>query len=105
MADRFLAGDRFNALFEALHAAGYRCMGPRVREGAIVMEEVAEAADLCFGLRDRQAPGSYGLEEGTGRYFAWANGPTALKPLTFAPRETLWRSRQEEDGLRFEAAG
>ncbi|KPV39785.1 cytochrome C [Thiohalorhabdus denitrificans] len=103
MADRFLPRDRFPALVEALRDAGYRCLGPRVREGAIVMEEVERAADLCFGLRDRQAPGSYRLEEGTGRHFAWANGPTALKPLTFVPRETLWRARREGGGLRFEA--
>ncbi|MFA9460217.1 4Fe-4S dicluster domain-containing protein [Thiohalorhabdus sp. Cl-TMA] len=103
MADRFLPRERFSALLGVLQDGGYRCLGPRVREGAIVMEEVVGVDDLCFGLRDRQAPGSYRLEEGTGRYFAWANGPTALKPLTFAPRETLWRARREEDGLHFEA--
>jgi ferredoxin len=98
VADDFLSRDRFHALFEALQARGYRCRGPRVRDGAIVMDEVAGPDDLCFGLRDRQAPGSYGLEAGTGRYFAWANGPTALKPLTFAPRETVWRAEKDADG-------
>lgn len=98
MADHFLPRARFQALFDALHGRGYRCRGPRVHDGAIVMDEVAGVEDLCFGLRDRQAPGSYALESGTGRYFAWANGPMALKPLTFAPRETLWRASKDGDG-------
>ncbi|HKL78701.1 MAG TPA: 4Fe-4S dicluster domain-containing protein [Gammaproteobacteria bacterium] len=104
MPDRFLPRDHFGALFQALHASGYAIQGPQVRDGAIIMAPVAGPDDLCFGLRDRQAPGEYRLEGGTGRYFAWANGPMALKPLTFAPRETVWWAEQDENGgLQFGA--
>ena len=103
--DLFLPRDRFGALFQALQDRGYGILGPRERDGAIGMEAVSRPEDLCFGLRDRQAPGEYRLEEGTGRYFGWANGPMALKPLTFATREVLWRSFRGQEGLTFEEAG
>ncbi len=32
------------------------------------------------------------------KYFDWANGPQAIKPLLFAPRETLWQSARSADG-------
>ena len=98
MAQDLLPRERFEALFTALQKAGYRVMGPVVRDGAIVLADVTGPEDLPRGVRDRQAPGEYRVEPGPDRYFAWANGPMALKPLTFAPREVLWRARQEGDG-------
>ena len=55
------------------------------------------------GIHDRQAPGRYRIEESAGpRCFSWVNGPQALKPLLFAPREVLWRAeRQAGGGLDF----
>lgn len=100
---QFLAREHFQALIDALIDAGYRCLGPRVRDGAIVMDEVDKAAQLPVGVHDRQAPGSYRLEgSDSPRYFAWANGPQALKPILFAPRESLWRvERDAQGGLNF----
>ncbi|SPE26202.1 fragment of cytosolic bidirectional (NiFe)-hydrogenases (NADP coupled, Group 3b), iron-sulfur subunit [Burkholderiales bacterium] len=58
-----------------------------------------------MGLSDEQAPGSYRISRtGSSRRFAWANGPQALKPLVFVPRETLWRATRRDDGaLAFDA--
>ncbi len=102
-APRFLPRTRLGELFDALRARGYALAGPRVREGAIVYEPLGGPEQLPVSVRDRQAPGRYRLEEGEGpRAFAWANGPQALKPLVFRPRETLWRSEAQADGgLRF----
>jgi len=93
-------------LFDALRAEGYRCIGPTVREGAIVYEPIEAVDELPRAVRDEQAPGRYRLtHDGHTRYFAWANGPQALKPRVFAPREVLWRARRGTDGaLGFEAA-
>ena len=35
------------------------------------------------------------------RYFAWTNGPQALKPWLFAPVEPLWQSDYSDGPLRF----
>ncbi len=95
----FLAREDFQTLIDVLTEAGYRCLGPRVRDGAIVMEAFTQAAQLPVGVHDRQSPGSYRLEQSdSSRYFAWANGPQALKPLLFSPREILWRAERDAAG-------
>jgi len=101
---RHLPRQRLQSLFDRLADAGYDCIGPRLREGAVLYEALAEARDLPAGIRARQAPGEYRLEaRHDERCFAWANGPQALKPLLFQPEETLWRCLRDEDGrLRFE---
>lgn len=104
----FLPRSSLDALMQALRACGYeRVLGPVARDGAITLQALRSASDLPVGVRDRQEPGQYRLERGQGeRCFAWANGPQALKPLTFAPRETLWRCERDAEGrLVFQDAG
>jgi len=56
--------------------------------------------DLPVGWVDDQGPGHYRLrrQEGSRRLFDWTTGPQALKPLSFAPQETLWRSELDAQG-------
>ena len=94
----FLPRTRFQTLLDALHRAGYRCIGPQVRDGAIVYDTLARAEEFPRGMRDRQSPGAYRLEPADSpRFFSWANGPQALKPFVFAPREPLWHSERTAD--------
>lgn len=105
-ATGFLPRSAFDALINALVQVGYRCVGPQVRDGAIVYDSLHAARDLPYAIRDHQKPGSYRLDDGVGaRCFAWANGPQALKPLLFHPHEVLWQAQRDADGgLRFVAA-
>ncbi|MFP5505879.1 MAG: 4Fe-4S dicluster domain-containing protein [Gammaproteobacteria bacterium] len=98
-----LIRDKFDRLLEVLRAAGYRCVGPQVHDGAIQYRDLPDAGALPAGWHDTQSPGEYRLQRSDSpRQFAWANGPQALKPFLFAPRETLWRvSREADGGLRF----
>lgn len=96
---RFFAREALQGLFDALRSAGYRVVGPQVRDGAIQYRDLNEAAALPWGIRQEQTPGSYRLQqEGRERVFAWANGPQALKPLLFAPNEPLWQAELGVDG-------
>ncbi len=91
-------------LIEALQRAGYRVLGPRERDGAVLFDELDGVEDLPTGLRDRQEPGSYRLEpSGRDRHFDVVNGPGSLKPLVFPPRETLLQIETERVGGSFEA--
>lgn len=101
----FMPRDAFGRLLEALRSAQYRCIGPQVRDGAIVYDSLEDAAALPRGVVDEQAPGHYRLEHTESpRSFAWVSGPQALKPWLFAPRESLWAARRDDDGtLRFES--
>lgn len=100
-----LPTSRLSALLAALMQAGYRCLAPAPEKGAIVMRELDSADALPRGLMADLAPGQYRLtQDPENRYFAWANGPQALKPLNFAPQETLWQVGRDAAGaLRFEA--
>ncbi|MFA7524363.1 MAG: sulfite reductase subunit A, partial [Acidithiobacillus sp.] len=98
-APGFLPRPDFQHLLTALTAAGYLCLGPKVRDGAITYEELGSTDDLPRGVHDHQQPGAYRLHrDESPRCFSWANGPQALKPLLFAPRETLWTSAAGSDG-------
>ena len=100
----FLARDRLQSLIDVLRSSGYRCVGPQVNDGAIVYDTLKQATQLPEGLTDQQSPGQYLVQpNNTTRNFAWANGPQAIKPCVFAPREDLWRSTQNSQGeLSFE---
>jgi sulfhydrogenase subunit beta (sulfur reductase) len=98
MADRLLHKRDLGSLFERLSAAGYRILGPRLRDGAVVFEELGSVDELPRGLRDVQSPGAYRTVVEGDHYFDWANGPQALKPLCFAPREQLWHCERDGDG-------
>ncbi len=102
---QFLPRKDLQRLLDVLATAGFRCVGPQMRDGAIVYDTLAAATALPAGVRDEQAPGSYRLQRDGGvRQFAWANGPQALKPLTFAPRELLWQASHNGNSLAFSAA-
>lgn len=95
----FLPRDQFQSLLDQLRQAGYRCVGPQLRDGTIVYDDLASVTQLPLGWRDEQTPGRYQLyQHAEPRYFAWANGPQALKPLLFSPRETLWRVTRDAQG-------
>ena len=100
----FLPRSQLQRLIDALQAAGRQCIGPVERDGALVFEPIVSAQQLPVGVHDEQSPGSYTLRHSNSpRCFAWANGPQAIKPLTFAPQEPLWRVARDTDGVRFEA--
>lgn len=102
----FLEHTRLQDLLAALQEHGYQCIGPQVRQGAIVFDTLRNVAQLPQGVRDRQAPGEYRLSQAEDElYFAWANGPQAIKPQVFASEETLWQCTRGDDGqLAFEPA-
>jgi sulfhydrogenase subunit beta (sulfur reductase) len=101
----FLPSAQLSSLVVKLMSLGYQCLGPTLENGAIVMRELAAPDALPRGLQAEQAPGHYRLtQDPDNRYFAWANGPQAIKPLAFAPQEFLWRVQRDEAGaLQFAA--
>ncbi len=92
------------SLLAVLRQQGYNCIGPVVRDGAIVYRRVHHVSDLPYGWHDEQMPGTYRLERSNSpRAFSWAVGPEALKPLNFASGETLWRAERNHEGqIQFE---
>jgi sulfhydrogenase subunit beta (sulfur reductase) len=80
----------FHHLIRTLVNFGYRVLGPVVSNGAVRWDEITDVQDLPLGWKDQQRPGVYRLApDSSGRYFNIVHGPQSLKPLVFAPRETL----------------
>jgi ferredoxin len=102
----FLPRHGLQSLLQQLQDDAYRVIGPQVRDGAIVYEPLDSVAQLPRGVRQQQAPGQYRLQHSDEEhYFAWANGPQAIKPLVFASEEVLWQcQRNDTNALSFEAA-
>jgi hypothetical protein len=50
-------------LFEVLKANGYRLVGPRLRDGAIIYDELVSIDDLPAGWTDKQEGGKYRLRK------------------------------------------
>lgn len=95
----FLPQAKLQLLIDALVKAGYRCMGPQVRDGAIIYDTLSQAQQLPWGMRDYQSPGGYRLEKiPQHEAFAWSNGPQAIKPILFKPQETVWKVQRDAHG-------
>ena len=85
-------------LLAALRGRGYRVLGPTVRDGAIVYDELGSAGELPIGWTDRQDGGVYRLEQREDEArFGFAVGPHSWKRFLFPPRVRLWRARLDGD--------
>jgi ferredoxin len=80
-------------LIDVLRQRGYRTVGPKIADGAIVYADLETAGELPIGYVDRQDRGTYRLEraESVG-HFDYVVGPDSLKKFLFPPRETLLKS-------------
>src|SRR5271169_3017312 len=84
----------------ALASRGYRVIGPTVRDGAIVYDNVSLLDDLPVGWTDRQDAGRYRIERrADAALFGYAVGPHSWKRFLHPPVELLWRAHREGDGF------
>ena len=93
---RVLELDGLDVLIGALSSRGYDVVGPTVRDGAIVYDEIESAADLPVGWTDVQDGG-----HATGSSAATTTRASASRSARppgsgscFPPRLRLWRARQ-----------
>jgi ferredoxin len=96
---RILGAEGLETLVRVLVEAGYRVVGPTVRDGAIVLDEIASADDLPHGWTASQDAATYRLERrGDGAVFGWAVGPHSWKQEFLPSRVRLWRAASPENG-------
>lgn len=91
-------------LLQALKAEGYRTLGPTVREGAIVYDELQRLEDLPVGYTDHQEGGSYRLRRrGDEALFGYNVGPHSWKRFLHPPLLRLFRARRVDGKLELES--
>lgn len=90
-----LDAEGLNELFAALRSCGYACVGPTVRDDAIVYDHIESSADLPRGWTDEQAPGCYRLKRrNDNAYFGYVVGPHSWKKYLFPPERRLWQLKR-----------
>ncbi len=88
-----------DALVRGLHERGYRVIGPTRRDGAIVYEELASAAELPAGWAEVQEAGTYRLERRDDEArFGYPVGPQSWKRHLLPARVRLWQARRRDGG-------
>ncbi len=89
-----------DALVAALRARGFRVLGPTVRDGAIVTQDLASVADLPIGWTDAQEGGTYRLRRREdGALFGYALGPHSWARFLRPARSRLWQARRLDGGF------
>ncbi len=79
-----------DALIASLTSRGYVVVGPTIRDGAIVLDEIAGRRDLPIGWTDIQEAGEYRLERrDDDALFGYAVGPDSARGFLTPRRETL----------------
>ena len=98
------AGD-LDWLHGALRNAGYRVIGPTVRDGAIILSELESAGELPFGWGVSLAPGGYRLRQrDDSAAFGHSAGPQSWKQFLHPPREKVWSARRTAQGFEVDAS-
>ncbi len=94
-----IAPEGLDVLVDSLRRMGFRVLGPTLREGAIVYDELESATELPVGWTDAQDAGRYRLERRDDEArFGYAVGPHSWKQHLLPPRIRLWQARRNGDG-------
>ena len=90
-----LEPDGLERMLGTLREKGYQITGPKIRDGAIVLETIDSAARMPRGVRDHHGPGRYRLEEtGDGSWFSYTLGPDSWKKFFYPAIRKLWTSKR-----------
>jgi ferredoxin len=86
-------------LIAGIARRGFRIVGPTVRDGAIVYDDLISAAELPIGWGEEQEAGAYRLARRPDQArFGYAVGPHSWKRYLFPPKIRIWQAGRREDG-------
>ncbi|HLF43603.1 MAG TPA: 4Fe-4S dicluster domain-containing protein [Acidimicrobiia bacterium] len=102
MSQRVVHRENMGHLFDALAQEGYTIVGPRVRDDAIVYDELDGVDDLPIGWTDDQEAGRYRLRRRDDEaLFGYAVGQHSWKKVLYPPRTTLIQVTKANGSLQF----
>jgi sulfhydrogenase subunit beta (sulfur reductase) len=95
-----IARDDLDQMLAAIAGRGFRLVGPSVRDGAIVYDDITSSADLPAGWTDEQDGGTYRLRRrDDDALFGYNVGPQSWKRYLFPPSSLLSRIRSDDSGM------
>ncbi len=99
----FLEAADMGHLLEVLKRRGYQVIGPTVRDGAIVYDQLHSLSSLPVGWTDEQDGGTYRLKRrNDAALFGYVVGPQSWKKFLHPPILRLWRARRQGNGFEIE---
>lgn len=88
-------------LCDALIQRDYQLLGPTLRDGAIIYDEIRSVEDLPVGWTDEQDGGTYRLKKRPDKaLFGYVVGPHSWKKFLHPPVLSLWKAKK--NGKSFE---
>jgi ferredoxin len=95
---------QLQVVLDRLRQLGFRTVGPRVVDEAVVYRDLESVDQLPVGVIDDQEGGKYRLKQTNhDGWFHYTNGPDSLKKFLFPPRETLLEAHRSNDKWSFQA--
>jgi ferredoxin len=88
-------------LFKVLKEKGYQVLGPTIREGAVVYDELTSVDALPAGWTDKQEGGTYRLAKRQDQaLFGYVVGPHSWKKFLHPPMLRLWQAKRTGKGFQ-----
>ncbi|MGE5546191.1 MAG: 4Fe-4S dicluster domain-containing protein [Solirubrobacterales bacterium] len=99
-----LGREGVDGLIAALRARGFRVIGPRVRDDAVVYDDIEAAGDLPAGWGDEQKGGHYRLRRRDDQaLFGYTSAPQSWKRFLYPPKQKLFAARRTAAGFALQA--
>ena len=97
---RLLTREGLGAMIDALRSDGRTVIGPVIRDGVIVHDEVFSVDDLPAGWTEEAEGGSYRLEPtGTDELFGFSSPSESWKRFLYPERTLLIRATRGASGM------
>ncbi len=88
------------SLIEVLHQQNYSVLGPTLRDGSIVYDELHDASDLPMGWTEEQRPGYYRIRKRNDEaLFGFTLGPHSWKKFLFPSISKLFSASRNAKGF------
>lgn len=98
--------NNLDKIISILRKEGYTVIGPSVKNGAIMYDEIENIADLPKGWGDEQDAGFYRLKKrDDNALFGYVVGPQSWKKFLFPERLKLWAAHRDGKGFEIETPG
>lgn len=90
-------------LIGILKQENYTVIGPVIKDGAVVYDEIDSIKDLPEGWEDEQEAGYYRLKKrNDNALFSYVVGPQSWKKFVFPQRLKLWQAAREGRGFKID---
>jgi len=95
----FISKKSLEIILGNLKLMGYKIIGPKLKNGAVVFSEIDSISELPIGYVDVQGPGKYEIKKSGGSYFSYVNGPISLKNFLYPSEVDLLRVEKKGDKI------